>query len=139
MIDVASGQAILVEAWMQVNLLSTECEVVLLNPPIALAELTVGEYLLELLPGVDHMLRVIYVRKEAIDSGLELHLRFWQRPVKFVIKEHQVHDPIVRDERLLEVGQKVDHTCETEGVLGRGRLGLDHLGGQEIQELRLLH
>ena len=137
-VDVASSQAVLVEAWVQVNLLSTECEVVLLYPPIALTELTIGEYLLELLPRVDHVLRVIYVRKEAIDSGFELRLRLWQRPVELVIEEHQVHDPVVRDERLLEVGQEVDHTCETEGVLGRGRLGLDHLGGQEIQELRFL-
>ena len=137
-VDVASSQAVLVEAWVQVNLLSAECEVVLLYPPIALAKLAVGEYLLELLPRVDHVLRVIYVGKEAIDAGFELRLRLWQRPVELVIEEHQVHDPVVRDERLLEVGQEVNHTRETEGVLSRGRLGLDHLGGQEIQELHFL-
>ena len=138
MIYVASSEAVLVKARVQVNLLRAECKVVLLYPRIALAELAVGEYLLELLPRVHHVLRVIDVWEEAIDAGLELRLRLWQRPVEFVIEEHQVHDPVVRDERLLEVGQEVDHTRETEGVLGRGRLGLDHLGGQEIQELHFL-
>ena len=95
MINVRAGQPILIETGVQNDFLAPEGKILFLNAGIALTELAVGKYLLELLPRVDHVFRVVDVWEEAVDPRLELRLGLWERPVEFVIEEHQIHDPVV--------------------------------------------
>ena len=73
---------------MQLYLLSTEFEIIFLNTCIALTKHTIGEELLEFLPRVDHMLRIIDMRKQGIYTCFELCLGLRERTNKLVIEEH---------------------------------------------------
>jgi hypothetical protein len=78
------------------------------------------------------MFCIIYVREQSIYCRLKLSLCLRQRPIELVIQKHQVHYPIVSDQRLLKVGHQVYHSCKSKRILSRGRLTLYYLRCEKI-------